>query len=149
MPGFQHPCVPRRLVGILGKHVPATEAQIFREVRGTTSRTGTERPESSAAGGSTPSWVQDPMGVPNPFRAIRTPARKVVLTAPMPGRSTASFPGADFRERDRAMSFTSSVDAGSPPSPAAPPVHLAHSVRVVETKLGGAARSEEHTSELQ
>jgi hypothetical protein len=39
-----------------------------------------------------PICVSDPTGCDFPFRTSSTPAMKVVLTAPMPGSSTPSFP---------------------------------------------------------
>src|SRR5262245_57380790 len=41
-----------------------------------------------------PYWVREPIGRPRPFLMSSTPAITVVLTAPIPGRSTPSFPRA-------------------------------------------------------
>src|SRR5205823_12046767 len=41
-----------------------------------------------------PYWVREPIGRPRPFLISSTPAITVVLTAPIPGRSTPSFPRA-------------------------------------------------------
>src|SRR5688572_8986658 len=43
-----------------------------------------------------PIWVSEPIGSASFLRMARTPAMKVVATAPMPGRSTPSLPDARF-----------------------------------------------------
>src|SRR5436309_8367409 len=41
-----------------------------------------------------PYWVREPIGRPRPFLMSSIPAITVVLTAPIPGRRTPSFPRA-------------------------------------------------------
>src|SRR5262245_14376603 len=41
-----------------------------------------------------PYWVREPIGRPRPFFISSTPAITVVITAPIPGRTTPGFPRA-------------------------------------------------------
>src|SRR3989344_4075500 len=78
----------------MGSHPPKTKSE--RSAKGTKSRikgmffSVTVLPRLPMR--MRPIWVKDPMGRPKPFLADKTPAMKVVETAPMPGSSTPSFP---------------------------------------------------------
>src|SRR5512137_2384133 len=63
-----------------------------RLARGTKSFTSGDRPSVRLPRRIVPIWLTDPMGLAMPFLTARTPAMKVVATAPRPTHITPSFP---------------------------------------------------------
>src|SRR5258706_7991680 len=82
-------------------------------VRGTNSEIRGLRPSVRLPSRTVPIWVRLPTGRERPVRMASTPAMKVVATAPIPGRSTPSFPSAGLIGRPFSVVVTD-VPPGGP-----------------------------------
>src|SRR5712671_1139581 len=71
-------------------HPPNTKS--FKSLNGTNFLISGERASVRLPSRIVLSWVSEPTGCAFPFRTSSTPAINVVLTAPIPGRSTPNLP---------------------------------------------------------
>ena len=92
---FEHTGVQRGFIGGVREDIPTAEHEVI-QAREWNKVFDLRR---SAVGALFPSrmvaiWVREPMGLPNPRRIASTPAKNVVVTAPIPGIRMPSFPSA-------------------------------------------------------
>src|SRR5216683_1267929 len=90
--GFNTPAFAADWYALSLKMSQPPNARSFSSASGTNLWMSGERPSVRLPRRIVPIWVSDPTGCDLPLRTSSTPAMNVVLTAPMPGSRTPSFP---------------------------------------------------------
>src|SRR5438128_430797 len=116
--GSSTPALRAASYAVSGKMSQPPKTRLSSFSSGTNSRISGERRSVRLPRRMVASWVTEPIGSAHPVRTNSTPAINVVLTAPMPGMSTPSFPFGGAMLVGRRIGFPplhAMTRGGSPP----------------------------------